>query len=143
MPGTPITGNPNEYAFGALRCATDNLNGDNVEWIAYPAGGVNHVFCFAYYVMPAPTSGTIVVEKQIVAPVGTLPQRFRFTGNISYATETPGGPGVFYLTAANGNPALDVVHPGGRKRRGTSRSRCPLGGRSTRRPARPRRARPP
>jgi hypothetical protein len=27
-----------EYAFGALRCATDNLNGDNVEFIYFPAG---------------------------------------------------------------------------------------------------------
>ena len=32
----PITDADN-YGFAALRCATDNLNGDNVEWIAYPA----------------------------------------------------------------------------------------------------------
>ncbi len=104
MPGTPITGDPNTYAFGALRCATDNLNGDNVEWIAYPDGGVEHVFCFAYYVSPAPTSGTIIVEKRIVAPAGTPPQTVRFEGNISYAPESPGGPGVFDLTAAPGKP---------------------------------------
>ena len=35
---------PGQYGFGALRCAIDNLNGDNVEWISYPAGA-NHVFC--------------------------------------------------------------------------------------------------
>ena len=29
---------PGEYGFAALRCAVDNLNGDNVEWIGYPAG---------------------------------------------------------------------------------------------------------
>ena len=27
-----------EYGFGTLRCATDNLNGDNVEFIYFPAG---------------------------------------------------------------------------------------------------------
>ena len=27
---------PGQYGFGALRCAIDNLNGDNVEWISYP-----------------------------------------------------------------------------------------------------------
>ena len=81
----------NVYAFGALRCATDNLNGDNVEWIAYPVGGVNHVFCFAYYVSAGADGGKIIVEKQIVAPAGAPPQSFRFTGNISYEPETPGG----------------------------------------------------
>jgi hypothetical protein len=35
---------PNQYGFGALRCAIDNLNGDNVEWIAYPTGA-RHVLC--------------------------------------------------------------------------------------------------
>ncbi|HEX2707116.1 MAG TPA: hypothetical protein VHM66_03795 [Solirubrobacterales bacterium] len=28
-----------QYGFGALRCAIDNVNGDNVEYVAYPAGG--------------------------------------------------------------------------------------------------------
>ena len=51
------------YGFAALRCATDNLNGDNVEFIAYPVGGVNHVFCFAYYVSPAPKPGKIIVDE--------------------------------------------------------------------------------
>ena len=35
-----------QYGFGALRCATDALNGDNVEYIYFPAG-VTHVFCYA------------------------------------------------------------------------------------------------
>ena len=47
---------PGEYGFGALRCAIDNLNGDNVEWIGFPQGS-KHVFCYAYYVKPPPTSG--------------------------------------------------------------------------------------
>jgi hypothetical protein len=103
VPGAPITGDQDAYAFGALRCATDILNGDNVEWIGYPEGGVDHVFCFAYYVSPAPTSGTIVVEKRIVGPDGTPPQTVRFTGNISYET-TPDGTGFFDLTASLSNP---------------------------------------
>ena len=43
---------PGQFGFGALRCAVDVLNGDNVEWIAYPAGA-KHVFCYAYYVVAA------------------------------------------------------------------------------------------
>jgi hypothetical protein len=37
---------PQTYGFGALRCADDNLNGDNVEFLAYPQGA-RHIFCFA------------------------------------------------------------------------------------------------
>lgn len=53
---------PSTYAFGALRCTVDNVNGDNVEFLAFPEGS-RHVFCFAYYVVPPPTSGTIIVRK--------------------------------------------------------------------------------
>ena len=78
---------PDRYAFGALRCAIDVLNGDNVEWISYPAGA-RHVFCFAYYVTPPPTSGTIVVRKAVDDPSVTARQAFPFQGDISY---TPDG----------------------------------------------------
>ncbi len=72
-----------KYAFGALRCATDNLNGDNVEYIYFPAG-VRHVFCYAYYVKPAPTAGVITIKKQVTgAPPGENPS-FPFTGSVSY-----------------------------------------------------------
>jgi uncharacterized repeat protein (TIGR01451 family) len=73
---------PGQYGFGALRCAIDNLNGDNVEWISYPSGAT-HVFCFAYYVQPPPTSGTIVIRKQLIAPAGTA-EPFTFGGNLSF-----------------------------------------------------------
>ncbi len=93
-PEAPLT-DPDEYGFGALRCATDNLNGDNVEWIAYPADGTKHVFCFAYYVKPPPTSGTIRIEKQLDGvPAGSGAQKIGFFGNISFA---PGG--AFSITA--------------------------------------------
>ena len=110
VPGTPITGDPNVYAFAALRCATDNLNGDNVEFVAYPAGGVNHVFCFAYYVSPAPKPGRIVVTKQLAPanlPSNFPRQTFRYTGNISYERDSHGVP-FFNLTAGPGAPASVV-----------------------------------
>jgi uncharacterized membrane protein YgcG len=87
---------PGQYGFGALRCSIDNLNGDNVEWVSYPQGAT-HVFCYAYYVKPPPTSGTIIVRKRVDAPAGTDRQRFRFEGNISYTEDK-----AFNLDAAPG-----------------------------------------
>jgi uncharacterized repeat protein (TIGR01451 family) len=100
-PGDPVLDQvfPGEYGFGALRCAIDNLNGDNVEWIAYPSSAT-HVFCFAYYVRPPPDAGTIVVRKVVDAPEGTAAQTFTFEGNISYAEDH-----TFSLKAAPGSPA--------------------------------------
>ncbi len=94
-----------QYGFGALRCAVDNVNGDNVEYVAYPAG-VTHVFCFAYYVLPPPTSGTIVIRKQVEAP-GGVDETFGFDGNISY---NPGG--RFDLAVKNGRPAEESFFRG-------------------------------
>ena len=72
-----------EYGFGTLRCATDNLNGDNVEYIFFPAG-VYHVFCYAYYVKPPPTTGLITIQKQVTGiPTGANPA-FPFNGNLSF-----------------------------------------------------------
>jgi hypothetical protein len=72
-----------EYGFGTLRCAVDNLNGDNVEYIFFPAG-VHHVFCYGLYVKPPPTSGTITIEKQVSgAPPGGAPV-FSFNGSVSF-----------------------------------------------------------
>ena len=72
-----------QYGFAALRCAADALNGDNVEYVYFPAG-VTHVFCYAFYVVPPPTSGTITIEKKVVgAPAGQNPS-FAFSGSISY-----------------------------------------------------------
>jgi len=90
--GTPtdpvLTGVPafaDQFGFGALRCAIDNLNGDNVEWIQFPAGS-RHVYCYAYYVTPPPTSGTIVIRKQVTDPP-KADQTFTFEGNISYTPD--------------------------------------------------------
>ena len=74
---------PGQYGFGALRCAIDALNGDNVEFIFFP-DGVHHVFCYGLYVQPPPTSGTITIQKKVSgAPAGENPS-FPFSGNISY-----------------------------------------------------------
>src|SRR3954471_8153285 len=85
-----------QFGFGALRCAIDNLNGDNVEWIQFPAGS-HHVYCYAYYVTPPPTSGTIVIRKQVTSPANA-DQTFTFEGNISYTPDHR-----FPLKVANGN----------------------------------------
>lgn len=73
------------YGFGTLRCATDNLNGDNVEFVFFPQG-VTHVFCFAYYVTPPPTAGEITIKKQVVGGPGGASFLFNGTGagNLSF-----------------------------------------------------------
>jgi uncharacterized repeat protein (TIGR01451 family) len=93
------------YGFAALRCAIDNVNGDNVEYVSYPAG-VTHVFCFAYYVKPPPTSGTIVIRKEVDGPEG-ISERFNFAGNVSYE---PGG--AFSLDVEDGRPAEERFYRG-------------------------------
>jgi len=95
---------PAQYGFGALRCAIDNLNGDNVEWIAFPTGA-RHVFCYAYYVRPPPTSGTIVVRKVVDDPAATTPNDFRFEGNVSYTSDRS-----FTLTASAGRDDAATFH---------------------------------
>ena len=91
---------PGQFGFAALRCAVDNLNGDNVEYVVYPKGA-KHVLCFAYYVAPRPTSGTIVVRKQVTSTIpGFAPtQAFTFEGDISYTPNQQ-----FTVGVVNGAP---------------------------------------
>lgn len=85
-PSAPLNGQANDFGFAALRCARDNLNGDNVEWIGYPSGQ-RHVFCYAFYIQPPPGAGTIIIEKEVTTPLG-VQAPFDFTGNLSF---NPGG----------------------------------------------------
>lgn len=108
MGGTPTApvAEPETYAFGALRCAVDNLNGDNVEYVSLP-NPTSHAFCFAYYVRPAPTSGTIIVRKRMEVPPGVPappPQTVPFTGNVSYAPDPdhPNDPNHNVFTVRSG-----------------------------------------
>lgn len=94
----PATG---EFGFGALRCAVDNLNGDNVEFISYPTAS-RHVFCYYFAVTPPPEAGTIIVRKQ-VTPGTVGGSAFPFEGNISYDKPTEGAPGRFTLNASDGS----------------------------------------
>jgi uncharacterized repeat protein (TIGR01451 family) len=94
---------PDEFGFGALRCAVDNLNGDNVEWIAYPQG-TEHVFCYAYYVRPPPTSGTIVIRKEIRSDEPAT-QTFNFDGDLSFNQG-----GLFNLRVENGKAASQTFY---------------------------------
>jgi hypothetical protein len=99
-----------EYAFGTLRCAVDNLNGDNVEYIFFPAG-VRHVFCYGLYVKPPPTSGTITIKKHVSgAPPGGAPL-FSFNGSLSFDPDgfelAAGGSQDFYRAgSAARQPAM-------------------------------------
>ena len=90
VPGSPLNGNAN-IAFGTLRCAIDNANADNIEWLG-ATNGARHMYCYAYYVDTAEKSGTIVVRK--VVPQGGAGVSFGFGGNLSF---TPGG--AFNLAA--------------------------------------------
>lgn len=85
-PSQPLNGQGEQYGFAALRCAMDNLNGDNVEWIGFPSG-MSHVFCYAFYVQPPPTGGTIVIKKSLTEALPAA-QTFDFAGSVSY---NPGG----------------------------------------------------
>jgi hypothetical protein len=101
VPGDPVLTQSfgSQFAFAALRCAVDNLNGDNVEWIRYPQGHTD-VFCFAYLVDQAPQSGTITVVKEVEGPAGTqVQQTASFSGNVSYEAG-----GRFQLAARTGVP---------------------------------------
>lgn len=80
VPGYPLNGSTN-VAFGVVRCATDNVNGDNVEYVNFPAGS-RHVFCYAYYVDEAPAPGKITITKQVTGPSDGVD--FNFSGNVSY-----------------------------------------------------------
>ena len=88
-PGAPLNGLDDVYGFGALRCAIDNHNGDNVEWISYPKKDT-HVFCYYYAVTPAPQEGTIVVKKQL-GDGTTDSVKFLFEGNVSYNIQSLSG----------------------------------------------------
>lgn len=91
----PLNGQGSTYGFAALRCAKDDLNGDNVEWIGYPSG-YRHVFCYAFYVNPPTPPGQITIRKQLsLGEDGT--QRFDFSGDLSF---NPGG--RFDLQVNNG-----------------------------------------
>jgi hypothetical protein len=89
-----------KYGFASLRCSVDNNNADNVEFVAYPSGYRN-VFCYAYYVSPAPTPAEVTITKVIAGNANTgITQGFTFDSNLSYDPS-----GTFALGVANGNPA--------------------------------------
>jgi hypothetical protein len=91
-------------SFGALRCATDNYNGDNVEYVRYPNGSRN-VFCYAYYVDEPPEPVSIKVVKQLTerSPGGTT---FEFTGDTSFI---PGGTFTLRPERSGGSAEITFV----------------------------------
>lgn len=115
---------PGTYGFAALRCSIDNLNGDNVEWISYPSGA-EHVFCYAYYVKPPPTGGSITIRKEVTGLDGAT-ERFVFGGNVSY---NPGG--IFTLDVDKGKAASQTFYRGAGPTPWTIRETVPDGWRLT------------
>ncbi len=91
------------YAFGALRCAVDNLNGDNVEWVGFPSGQ-SHVFCYYYAVDQRPLPGTITISK-VLTNAGAATPSFPFTGTVSYnpgqTFDVPAGQSVSFARDSN------------------------------------------
>jgi hypothetical protein len=100
-PSAPLNGLGSDYGFAALRCATDNLNGDNVEWVGFPQN-TTHVFCYAFYVQPPPDAGTITIVKQL-AQSQSASQTFDFSGSLSY---NPGG--AFSLTVPGSSTTSSI-----------------------------------
>ncbi|MBO1333688.1 DUF5979 domain-containing protein [Streptomyces sp. VRA16 Mangrove soil] len=91
----PLNGLQEQYGFAALRCAQDSINGDNVEYVAFPSG-TRHVFCYYYAITPPPDAGTIKVIKK-VTPETAGEGDFRFDGNVSYADTNGDGTNDFVL----------------------------------------------
>ena len=93
------------YAFGALRCAIDNLNGDNVEWVGFPSGQ-SHVFCYYYAVDQKPLPGTITIAKTLTN-AGVSTPTFPFSGTVSYnpgqVFDVPAGQSVSFTRDSNVN----------------------------------------
>ena len=118
---------PGEYGFGALRCAIDNLNGDNVEWISFPAGPSTSS------VTPTTSSRRRRAARSSCARRSTRrPARRRrrspSRGNISFnADESFDARGRTRRARAR-RPSTAPRSPG-RRRRGRSREQVPTAGR--------------
>ncbi len=118
LPSDPLLESefPGRYGFGSLRCAIDNLNGDNVEFISYPAN-TRHVFCYAYNVVPPPNAAILRVTKELDVTASGLDEKFRFEG----PGNTPGAvspsynaDGSFELDVKNGQPVtMEFVRAAG------------------------------
>ena len=89
--------------FGALRCYTDAMNGDNLEFVSFGGDQVQSFNCIAYNVAPAqqPTTGTIVVVKKTVGGDGKF--SFSMTGQDNFDITT---------TAGTGSQEFDNLTPG-------------------------------
>ena len=112
---------PTAYGFAALRCANDNVNGDNVEYVNFTTGQ-RHVFCYYYAVQPPPDSGTIIVKKVVGNPAERLLTR-RSTSAATSRT-TPSGRSRSSRRTRRGSPSRSSAArrptsatPGGSRRR--------------------------
>lgn len=86
------------YGFATLRCATDNLNGDNVEFVEFK-NNARHVYCFYYAIKNPPDVGNIVIKKVVDGDEGAPNSTFVFDSNISFDSNEGNAlePGQFAL----------------------------------------------
>ena len=89
------------YGFAVLRCAIDNLNGDNVEWVGYPEGASHGVLRLLHL---AAAGGGHDHRRQADHRRWDRHGDLPFGGTVSY---NPGG--AFNLTVTNGQPASASV----------------------------------
>jgi hypothetical protein len=83
QPDSPLLGSQ-VLGFATLRCGLDNYNADNVEFIRFPSNQ-SRVYCYAYYVNPAPSAGKIVIRKVVEgSPPSSSNPDFVFGGNVSF-----------------------------------------------------------
>ena len=100
-PAQPLGPTPGQYGFAALRCSTDHLNQDNVEYLDLASSG-STTYCYAYYVTPAPGYAAVTVTKQVTGVSGAT-QPFAFTlggGGLTLPASfslAPGGSHTVYV----------------------------------------------
>ena len=82
---------------GRFAARLDDLNGDNVETIQFPTGARHQSSATRTTSTPPPTSGTIVIRKQVEGSATS--ETFHYGGNLSYNEG-----GAFDLSASDGNP---------------------------------------
>lgn len=108
---------PSVAAFGALRCYTDILNGDNVETISGLTGGDQHIYCIAYNVLPnratpSPAESASPVESfqgETATPVVTSTPFESFQGETATPGQTTTPPPTSTATDPSGHNSTPLV----------------------------------
>ena len=118
--------------FASARCAAGSTTSTATTSSGSPSRpAVDHVFCFAYYVTPPPTSGTIIVRKRLRSrPSADVPADVPLHGQhlLHARPDGPSDPQKNYFDVTGGVSDADPRRPGDLPARGGVRH-----GRSARR----------